>query len=143
MLATHEQQKLIDRQPFATDRLVAFCGTKRLAKKLACDLGDSLLESDRARSCGDCDDTAFELVFWYGGLFIGSDELYDMGVNVESLVDYTVESACDERLDAEFCLCRYRDRRFIVVRYEFQEDECALSAWWLTREEEAKKLHYA
>ena len=138
-MPTKEQTRFISRQPFSLDTLVAFCGTKKLATRLAIDLGDALNEADRAENRGDSGDSAFELMFWDGTLFIDSDEQYDLGINPESLVDFCFDrqgmqqDAYDEKLDATFYLCRIKGRKFIAVRYEYKSDDYAVSAWWLTK----------
>ena len=129
---TREQQKQISRQPFPAERLIEFCETKQLAKRLACDMGDALLEADRATSRGESDDTAFELMFWDGTLFLDTDEMFDLGIDADSLIDFGSVSAYDEKLDATFWLCSTRRRKFVAVRYEYKEDEYAVSAWWLS-----------
>jgi hypothetical protein len=135
MQTTKSEQRHIARQPFDIERLVEFCGTKKLAKQLAVDLGDALDEADRARRNGECGDTMFESMFWNGVLFIGSDELYDMNVSTKTLVDYCSATAYDSELDATFHLCSYGRRRFIAVQFEFKGYQYAVSAWWLTRED--------
>ena len=146
-MTTKEQTRFISRQPFSLDTLIGFCGTKKLATRLAIDLGDALRRADAARNWGYSDDTVFELSFWDGTLFIDSDEQYDLGINPESLVDFCFDrqgmqqDAYDEKLDATFYLCSHGQktmddvgRRFIAVRYEYKEDSYAVSAWWLTKE---------
>tara|TARA_Y100000034_G_C6651353_1_gene285115 strand:- start:169 stop:600 length:432 start_codon:yes stop_codon:yes gene_type:complete len=143
-MPTKEQTRHIDRQPFQLDTLVEFCGTKKLAQRLAVDLGDALNEADRARNRGDSDDTAFELMFWDGTLFLDSDDQYDtllihLVAPTTVCSDVGYRSAYDEALDATFYLGNYGRHRFIAVRYEFKEDEYAVSAWWLTRDDQMSR----
>ena len=130
MSITKKQNVSLNRQPSSMESLEKFCGTKTLAKSLAISLGNALMDSDNARKRGDSDDTEFELMFWYGNLFLDDDDLYDAGINDAYLTDYSDAYTYDERLDATFYLCFYRGRKFIAVRYEFKDDY-AVSAWWL------------
>lgn len=134
MRLTKKQQELADRQPFDLKAVVEFCGGKSLAKELICELGGSLIAADKARSSGGSDDVEFELLFWNGILVVDGDTLFDIGIDGESVEDHAVGVAYDQDFDATFFLCRYRESRFVCVRYEFK-DQCELSAWWLTRED--------
>ena len=138
LTATKQQKQFIDRQPFAVQELVAFCGTKKLAKQLAVELGDALCEADRSREKGESDDTTFEMMFWDGIKFFGEDELFDLGIRSKDDISYfAMAKAYEEPMDATFFLCETRrKRKFILVVYEFNG---LMSAWWLTRDDHLGK----
>lgn len=142
LTGTREQSAQIARQPFESSALVEFFGTKKAAKYFACNLGEALQEADKSISRGESEDTAFEMMFWDGRLFLGSDEMYDsfwsidgIGFNGDYDPGVIAESmAYDENLDATIYLGRTnydRDRRWAIIRYEWKENEYAWSGWWL------------
>lgn len=133
-MPTKQQTEYINRQPLAMQALIEFCGTKKLATALACELGDSLTEADRAISRCESADTQFENWFWDGRLFIDSDDAYELGIDVDTLEDHAASGhfAYDETLDATFILCKYKGRKIVAMRYEYKEAPFALSAWFLS-----------
>lgn len=129
MTTSVKQQK--ERQPFTLDELHQFCGTKKLAQQLATDLGNALIEADRARNEGMCDDTIFEHMFWDGTLFLTDDDMFDCHVEPCNLPLCCDFRKYDDALDATIHLCSFQGRKIIVVEYHFKDEEYSLSAWFL------------
>ena len=138
LTATKDETTKINRQPFEIETLIQFCETKKAAKRFAMDLGDALLEGDRAERFGDSPDTAFEMMFWDGRLFMGSDEMFDNfwfhpDLRPEDDLPIAQFSVYDKKLDATIYLGDWQEkwlRRWILVRYEWKDSEYAWSGWW-------------
>lgn len=129
------QTSHFDAQPFSLEQLHRFCGTKKLAERLGCDLGEAILEAGNARNRGESEDTAFELMFWCGTLVLDDDEMCENGINLDDIGLLSSHKGYDETLDADIYLGETcEERKFIVVEWLWKEEQYALDAWWLERE---------
>ena len=139
---TKAETKAIARQPFDHDRAIEFCGSKKLAKRLLVNLGEALLEADKAIARGESEDTEFELMFWDGTLGLDEDDLYlyfsdrHYSEPVNEIEDYAEAVSYCDILDATIALCQDRrtGRKFIALRYEFKDRCYQHTGWWLQRE---------
>lgn len=131
-----KEQTFLARQPFDVQKVIDFCGSKWLAKKLLLSLGEALLCADGARNRGESDDVEFETMFWDGTLFLSEDDDFDLGILSDDFECYTPEvCAVDAELDAEICLAiGTNGSRFISVDWQFN---AYVSSWWLTREDKS------
>ena len=127
------QKEKVARQPFSEGDLYEFCRTRKDANSFAITLGEALQDADRAERMGDASDTAFELAFLDGTLFLDSDDLYDMRIRSESdLYAVTRFLQYEEDLDANLSLCEEgQGRRFFVIAYRYKVEGVDLSAWKL------------
>jgi hypothetical protein len=132
-MTTKALQASINRGPFAGHEaaLAEFFGTKNLADRF-------LAEYTQARDYAVClelrgmrsADYTFPEQFWDGRLFLDRDDMYDRGINRQTLANFRRDAYVeDEDLGCDIHLLRHGRERIIVIDWTWKEDEYALDAW--------------